>query len=729
MAMIDVFRHLADKGDYKAIADFATDIFMRITVNAPNAEDDKLVFQRFIEEITVPEDNGELSEKNKQLLNGIMGNIYAKTAVYASDAEKDIRKNVQKIKNGEMTAFSFFNEDNKMARKAAEALSYSQYPESALIGAVHQAFMVATGALSDNLGVEVVGNMRGLRNTVLIKQLKTDFPDYPDKKLKDANYLWDLCKCEYGSINDYGLAGAPVGVGEAVIISKNFDEEAVRKLSADELNNAIKTKEEDIVIRKNILKTLGGMAGDAAKLKTEIAAIQGIDKTNKFWQLFESELNNTTKFGTADYMIMNDIGKDIANNPPRMSQPSTHPKACELALNSFGQAIDHLRNEYQGKNTDEAKAALAVVEKAQRFKDEHDKLVAEQKKIFTDRKIVDPAKDIELLKTEQENRALNSRKLSDLQVNCFINDQKINVVKGFTLSAQRGIDMLAQTAKAMSVDSIKRKKGSPTYREFVSSLNTLTALKANETKPEELLEKMKTAYDAACAYEEAHTTWKHMLSGYSDDGKDRIKFSQATREILGRKIEELTAKKEQIKSLLDDEKPSEFINVTEYQNETNRRLLNEEKDRLCNANFELYLNREIRKAQNEIKREKDSADDGKFPDKEACRQAYCSIVAANHLKMVSKNNPNIANVNNFRRQCQSMAVSTPLKTVIEKTSAEDLFRHATTNEGKQLFQSYAAEFSLANPELSVKKPKAPAANVNKVKASASKQGIKNNIKK
>ena len=76
-----------------------------------------------------------------------------------------------------------------------------------------------------------------------------------------------------------------------------------------------------------------------------------------------------------------------------------------------------------------------------------------------------------------------------------------------------------------------------------------------------------------------------------------------------------------------------------------------------------------------------------------------------------------------------MAVSTPLKTVIEKTSAEDLFRHATTNEGKQLFQSYAAEFSLANPELSVKKPKAPAANVNKVKASASKQGIKNNIKK
>ena len=477
---------------------------------------------------------------------------------------------------------------------------------------------------------------------------------------------------------------------------------------------------------------LSKLADDASELLNEIEEIDGVDTDNKYWKLFDYEIKNITKFGTDEHMSMWNENNDVANNPDRIAKDSVVPKIYGFALNALGQTITHLKNEYEGKDTEEAKAAMEAVAKAEKFKEEHRRIYEEAKKIYDDHQFVqnDPNKALALLKQEQENRNIHSESLVKARANCAARDKKIYTVELYTASAQRGLDALESTMKSMAEDSLRHTSTHSTYNDFANRLSELSAMKAGDTKPQQLLDKMKAAYDAAVAYEESHTGWKHPLSGLTDEGKDRIRFARLTKEILGRKIEELTPTVEAIGPVVGESTPNACATKMNNDNAEIRSVIQDEINRLKDLQNEqknikesdnTVLDEKIYEAQRSLKKKKAALGEDEYPEKDEIKNDCTKIVSALNLKRVINKGEHL-NDNTFDLQCRVMSKN--LKSVFEANTSEQLYKQATTNNGQQLYQTYAADFKAkADREAAVKnvQPKALAKEENKaVKSSVKK---------
>lgn len=693
------YHELAKKGDYDAIVEYAADGAVRIINELPDSEEEYNNFEAFVNELFVHEKNKPIPAENKKILDAIADALIKKSTQAAVECERDIRKNEQKIKNGEYAEFSFLKNDEKTANKLAEVITYSQSPAGLRLNSLGTVSGIIKFSVHDRITRETEDKIRNGSVKALQEALKKEFKDMPEQKLNNKGYLIDRFSAQYSGINSYRFVEKPVDPGISVVTSQNEYHEEIKGYSDDQLILETVKKEKLVKQYKQDRKEMADLAVEAQSLKDDITKMKDLDLNNKAVKDMMYEIDNATKFGTDEYMYYT-----VSNNSSEEVRGKTSGVDTDFYGNGLyimGKTADDLKAEYEVKNTPEAEAALQAANKVISFVNERKtRLVGyiEHNKQFRDYTV--PTIDLKDLNQEKENRSLASEKFNELAADCVLGDQKINFIGRYVGCAKQGLDILSKGIEFFYKDRTTHKKPSSSYTAFADSMAELGQINAATTAPDKLLEKMKQAYDAACVYEQKHTGWNHPLTGHSDKAQDRIYYSQLAKNVLAKKIAQLTPEAEKIKPMLFGRTPDTAIEMYEKNNASTRSQMQEEMQRIKNENAEKkpmsFLDDKIRFAQAEIKLAKESVGDGEYPDNDSLSDKYARIISATNLIRAVKKAGIRVDEDIFMKQCKVITTGRPFKNMMKSCSPELLFKQASDQNGQQLYLGYTAEMNKSN---------------------------------
>ena len=692
-----VFHDLARKNDYSAIVELAADIAVRVINEEPGIEEESNAFENFIKEISVCEPgNAEPSEENKAILDGIIASLAGKVGEAIVDCEKTAKSCQRKIKNNEYPAVSLVAATDKDAWTFAKGLAYQQTPAGLRSSSLANVAVTMQFANSGSFAIKTSTKINNANSNAVIKAFKEEFPE---KSLNVVQAL-DAWRCAFSNVKGYDYKTAFALPGETVFqktkplydtIMGYTDQELVNALAEQEALKAQNDKDKD---------EMRSLAEDAKALAAELARVEGLDKNNKAVSELIREVDNAARYGTPDYLEFVTTGNEGDKNRTKNGYVSIH--TYRNAIETLEVFSGRVEAAYKDQNTAEAKSAKAAADMVNALKEKHfskHKLYLQHWKQDEDKRGGKLPEDlIEIIKQEQKNRLLNNEKTKLLAEECVLNDQKARLIGRFTDSAQRGLDILYNATFFMTADKKTHSRPSDSYTSFATAMEELGKVQVGITSPAELIEKMQTAYDAAVEYENKHTGYKHFLTGYSDNGKDRILYSQITKAVLGRKLEELKAEAERIDPLLDGLKPDTAKAQYEIDSESLRQQLEAERKRLADIQAEkenakpVDLDEQIRKAQEKIGAAKQKAGDGAYPDKNELSEQYAVIVSAVAVKRANKGSPNRITVRSFNSYRKVIENGKVFKDLVNKSTLKDLYDQASANNGQLLYDSFAKSF-------------------------------------
>ena len=699
-----IYMDLAEKGNYDAIVDLATDAFMKIVNNEPNAMQPKDAFITFYKDLIAIDDDEQAAQKNKNILTNILNTFYEKVANTAVQEESEIRSNIEKINSGEIPELSLLKRDPKKVRKAAEALTFSQLP----CGLKAQAYNLMLGAMEGNLPDEIDPNgidtaFKHNCQEKCKEKLKNKF-NIPSNTLDDTPFVLDLMKAEFESVDDYYFSQYPVEPGKNVITATNQEYEKLKKLETHQLSISLAEKEKELELFKEKNKQFLQISEDVKKLGEALGKINSLNSENKAVKALYDEIENVSKFGTSSFTIETIVDFSTGRKD-RIHTNAVNINSYNYTLKMLTNASKSVYNEYFETSTDEAKAANEACKLVEDFVSEHKKILELNKnnnKKNNNKAINNPDKDISLIKCEQQNRTLSSDLSKKLAQECHQRDQKINYISIYADSAQRGLDIISKATDWMTTDRVTHTRCSTSYTNFSQAMEDLGKMNAYSTSPEALLEKMRETYQAASVYYEEHTGWKHPLTGIYDNGKDRIRYSKLAMDVLEMKIAELTPKVEKVHPYLGDKTPGDLMSILKAENITTRGKLDQELaslkilDNQKEAQKQIagvFIDKQIHEAQEALTNAKAQAGEGNYPDKETVKDQYAKIVSAITLKKAAKNSKYVPKTENFQKQCNSTISSPSFVDLIKSSTSEQLYKSAVESDGKLLFASYLNSFS------------------------------------
>ncbi|GEM_PF-2667575 len=720
MPDITVYKDLAEKQNYDAIVELATDSFTRVIYNEPNSMAEKDTFEAFVEDLLSHEPNKAPSEKNVNIFKSIMTKLNEKYAANTVAIEKSIRENIKKINNGEIAELSLLNHDQKKVRKAAETLTFSQTSN----GINQQAYFTLMNSvqthipndLANELGIS--GGAVAYDCNEAVKNALVSELNITQAELEGKPIINDLMKAEFSNVEKYNFSQTPVNAGEKIVVSTDRSYEDIKKLDDHELVKALANKEKELEVFKAATGELLELANDGKALKDAVSKIQGFNSQAPAASAFSAELENLTKYGTLEcaYEYSIDLYSDkTAINYSNKVTTGTY----NTMLKALKKKASALEKEYAGQETDEAKAALQASKLAEDFVTAHaEKLKA--LKANSAKQLDNPETEIEIIRQEQQNRLLSNEDYRAIAKDCALRDQKINQIGRYIDKAQRGLNILSNAAEWMTADKQTHGHPSTSYTNFATAMAELKDMSAGGTTPDELLAKMQQTYDAAVAYEQQHTQGWHPFTGLTDKGKDRIRYSRLAKDVLGKKIAELTPMVEKLKPQLDGMRPENRKTVLEMENQNDRQIMNETlvtlKEQADRSKAEKqtagdFLDKQISDAQNALKNAKEQAGEGSYPDKEAFKAQYAKVITAMMLKVASNRSKYVPKTDGFENLCKKTEDSAGFDALVKGSTPEQLYKAATVKEGQQLFQNFTnarADIKQAEANANDKQPAQPA---------------------
>ncbi len=720
MPILDVLKKLAEKEDYGAIVEVAAECADREIKGDRAGGEDRAEFQRFIEGLVAHEQGQPIPEKNAAIVTGIMNALQTKNAQVVVECEKDIRSNMQKMDNGEFPELSILMRKPENKRKVAQTLTFAQTGAGLKLGAYAQVFS-DFGFIQENGEVSILDNTDAVRYSMVKNALLAEYPDM-EESLNNQEFLNDFCKGNVGNVDDYSIARQPVNVGDPLIISINKDHAPIKQIRDDALADALKQKEKEYEIykTKDLVKVAADtekmklFADDAKKLMDDLGKIHGIDNENPAIISLKNEIVNAAKYGTPEHLTLY-THSIYAKYAARGKTAEVNITTFKDAITILRQAAENLRNTYQGKEGDEAAAAIeaanktmAFVEKKQQFydsiKDEHNRIIKSNIE-----------NDIKFIKIEMAARSKSSVNIQKLAMDSRLRDQKINVVGRYASDAQRGLMILGQAAQWMTGDKQNHKNPSPSYTSFSNAMEDLGKMNAETTKPEDLLSKMREAYNAAVVYEEKHTGMLHPLSAYKPNGKARLHYAQLAKDYLAMKIAELAPEVANVKTLIDDSTPAAFTTALKDQNTAARSEISQERSNIAlaaaqakaeNQPEENYVEKQIREAQEALK----AANGQAAPDKAQYAEQYAVITAGLLLKNAQKDALKNISPKSFNSYKNMIAGGKAFKELMDRSTSESLYDQAVNNNGLKLYDSFAKSFKALKAAEDAKRPSEPAEN-------------------
>ena len=695
-ADITIYKDLAEKGNYDAIIELATDSFSRAIYDEPGSVDEKAEFDAFLSDLVSHEPGEPVSKKNANIYKNILAAFNEKAAANAAALEKEIRENEKRIANGEISELSLMNGEPKKVRKAAEAFTFSQ----TVAGIKQQAYAQMHNSIhlygpdDPELNNEINGNDDlNLINNIKSK-LKSEL-NIPDDILNNTELVTKLSEPEFSRVEEYYFSQKPVDAGEKVITATDSHYEDFKKMSNAELVKKLAKKEKEYEEFKEVNKEMLELADDAGELMKAISGIRGFDNSSKAASDFTAEVKNLTKYGTDECTFENSI--DIYNNKTiRVSSNLVIPVTYKKAISMLKKAAESLRNEYAGQDNDAAGAAEEASKKADEFVRVHEAKFKSISKSYS-KDMKNPEHEIFLIKQEQSNRMMFSEDHKALAKECHEREQKVMQIGRYIDKAQRGLDIIARAAEWLTGDKVTHGHPSASYTSFAEAMSELGQMKADSASPAELLEKMQQTYDAAVAYEQQHTGKWHPFTGITDNGKDRIRYSRLAKCVLGRKLAELRPMVEKLGPQLDGLTPGTRKITLELENDEGRQAMEAqqaelkakaEQNKTQKQTAENFLDKQIKDAQEELRKAGEQAGQGKYPDKETVKEQYIKIITASSLKIASKRSNYVPKVENFEKLCKSEENSPVFKSFFNSRTSEQIFKDAVAKEGQQLFHDY-----------------------------------------
>ena len=692
--MIDLktLKELEQKGNYKAIVDIATDIFVRMTLKDPKADEEKAILESYINSFEVPEKGNAMSETQSMIFEGVLDALCEKQGNAIIAAEKEIRNAEKIIKDGEIDELSLVKDDPRSAKKLAESYAYSQTAAGIEVNAMRLIFLLMNKCTIDGGGDQSISKrLSEKRISTLRSALESNFDDIKQGELSDEEYLgflYDKAKAEFGKAGGFDIHSTPVAEGEELFDRKNADHVRIKQYTNEELDKAIKEKRAVVKRFYEDKKNIAALADDAKKLQEELLAINGLDVNDKAVKLLLDEVENITKYGTKEHRVL--IGDSaLEEGAARTNSNVTNLNSYNKALKALGELANNLSAGHLDEVDSPAKKAVLKVEQ---FLNEHKKTAQRIKTTAPYKQGGSPEAELETLRREKKNRLETTDAIKRLGDLCHKRDMNINSIGLYTASAQRGLDILANAAEFMTLDRNTHSKPSDSYTAFANSMADLAKLRAENTTPQKLLEKMQQTYDAAVVYEREHTGWKHPFTGYSDNGKDRIRYSQLAKTILGDKIAELSAFADKAKNAVGDNTPAAAVADLESKNKIVRESRNKLRGDLKKKNeskpFE--LDDKQRMALGKLASLKAKVGEGAYPDKNDIYEPIAEVILSINLKRAENTKGIKADQQLFDEEKMDMLDGPELKKLFEKYTSEQIIKQAVNNGGAELYANYAA---------------------------------------
>ena len=132
--------------------------------------------------------------------------------------------------------------------------------------------------------------------------------------------------------------------------------------------------------------------------------------------------------------------------------------------------------------------------------------------------------------------------LKKMREECARRNEKIDTVEDYISSARRVKKALKFLQDDMSKDNNERGGGSGSYNNFVSTLDKLSKMDPETTKPREYIAQMNFALGAAETYVSKHQGFAHPFSARLPKGAERFDKAKLVRDILKLKIKEFESR-------------------------------------------------------------------------------------------------------------------------------------------------------------------------------------------
>ena len=445
-----IYEDLAKKGNYDAIVDLATDAFMKIVSNKPGAIKEKKEFDAFYTDLFAHKPGEQPSQEKKAVLNNILDSFYEKVADTIVEEEKEIRKNEEIIKTGEIQEFSLLKNDPKKVRKLAEAITFSQHPSGLRAQAFFQMVTDLAVTIPDDVGVDDLYSDIGGKTKAKIKEKLKDSYDISDETLYKKTIADDLLKAEFSTVEQYTFSEYPVEAGKNFLIGTNDEHDNIKNLKTQELAKELAKKEKEFEQFKEKNKQLLEIVDDSKKLGEAIGKVGGLNGESAVVKALFDEITNVTEFGTSEFTVET-ITDFSTGRTDRIHTNAVNPNTYSNAIKMLEKASTNLTNEYFEQDNPEAKAAQEANKIINEFVTEHKAILGNVKKTYG-KGMGNPEKQIDLIRCEQENRVLSNDVTKNLGDACRLRDQKINQISLYTDAAQRGLDIISKAAGWLTED-------------------------------------------------------------------------------------------------------------------------------------------------------------------------------------------------------------------------------------------------------------------------------------
>ena len=353
-------------------------------------------------------------------------------------------------------------------------------------------------------------------------------------------------------------------------------------------DNGLKEMKEKLKKASSLLKTFEESVSDWAKkageLKDELEHNStDEEKESDQYKKLHDALDNATRLGKNFSYISGERTYTAKWHEPAATNYSFNEvmRAAEgYHKKEFGKKVASYANESKEK-TDKALSDGAA--------DIYQNRLGAKNLIYEDlqSKVLD--RDIKLIEAEQKKRIINSDKAGKARIDTLngeidkMNDNLDNAIC-FKIQARTSLlfvksagDFLADDKEKRNFKSEKDKKKHSSYLNLVEKAKALDNLDYNMESPASLLKKMEEAKKAADHYVKTHAGWKHLGSGWKDDGFNRIDKAKNISKNLDREINIL---KEKAHELCPEMKPEDtFGSLAEKMQERKTNIRKEIEDK------------------------------------------------------------------------------------------------------------------------------------------------------
>ena len=538
---------------------------------------------------------------------------------------------------------------------------------------------------------------------------------------------------------------------DVINITKEADDEKLK-----EWNEKLK---KEIQILKAYESDVRGWANTAKTLRDELEQnTPKEDKESEQYKKLYAALNNASELGR-NAKFINTEGKIHISD-------GYYDKATDYSFESLNEALEG----YPNNDFKQKVASLAA--EAKKKTDESvskgaDKIYREYEKITNDKRVMQSEllqRDLNVVEAEQNRRIINNDEEGKKKINALNGEitkrtKQIDNIAYFRIQARTSLLSVQSSFNFFDKDSAKRnltsqkdQKKHKDYLDMVEKSNAVKDIDFYNENPKDIIDRLKKAKESADRYVDSHVGWRHLGSGFREDGQDRIEKAKRISKNLEREIERLQPLADSLSDdMLKGVSIADWQEVLQKQNADFRNEIKATKQKILSDaaeknkiplvvgiplnmknksgggaaganeqhdeknNLPVDLDAELKTARETV--QKSAHDNGGLIDKEECMDALSRIATIASLKYDEKKSKKSTNYTKsfFDAEVDKMKNGEKFKRVVDVSNPKQLYNRSV--EDKDLLRWI--------PDLNAAKN--AIASENQVKAEASKKRTIKNI--